>query len=158
IEMTLSKKKAAFRLAVTTTSYKFGMLTNFLKQAEALTGHIEMLDSLFRHATEGIIVVNATGEIAMVNPRALNLFGYESVEELVGKNIEILIPRRFLHTHQGHREGFMKTPAARKMGVGRDLLGVKKDGTEFPVEVSLSPFSTSEGQFVVSFVIDITAR
>lgn len=156
--MTLSKKKAAFRLAVTTTSYKFGMLTNFLKQAEALTGHIEMLDSLFRHATEGIIVVNATGEIAMVNPRALNLFGYESVEALVGKNIEILIPRRFLHTHQGHREGFMKTPAARKMGVGRDLLGVKKDGTEFPVEVSLSPFSTSEGQFVVSFVIDITAR
>lgn len=156
--MTVNKKKAAFRLAVKSTSYKFGMLSNFLKQAEALTGHIEMLDSLFRHATEGIVVVNAAGEIAMVNPRALNLFGYEMVEELIGKSIDILIPRRLIDKHQDHRKSFMKTPSARKMGVGRDLLGVKKDGTEFPVEVSLSPFSTSEGQFVVSFIIDITER
>src|SRR5690606_19798836 len=156
--MTVNKKKAAFRLAVKSTSYKFGMLSNFLKQAEALTGHIEMLDSLFRHATEGIVVVNAAGEIAMVNPRALNLFGYEMVEELIGKSIDILIHRRYVYQLQDHRNSFMIPHSVRKMEVGMDLLVVKKDGTELPVDVSLSPFSTSEYQFVVSFITDISER
>ncbi len=156
--MTVSKKKAVFRLAVNTTSSKFGMLTSFIRQAEALKGHIEMLDSLFKHATEGIVVVDSTGRIAMVNPRALSLFGYEFIDELVGKTIELLIPRRFSDKHTHHRDGFMYEPLARKMGIGRDLLALRKDGSEFPVEVSLSPFSTSEGQFVVSFIIDITER
>jgi PAS domain S-box-containing protein len=156
--MALSKKKAGFRLAMNTTSSKFGMLTSFIRQAEALKGHIEMLDSLFRHATEGIVVVNAAGNIAMVNPRALSLFGYEFIEELVGKGIELLIPKRLSGRHTAHREGFMREPLARKMGIGRELLALRKDGSEFPVEVSLSPFSTSEGQFVVSFIIDITER
>lgn len=156
--MALIEKKAGFRLAVNTTSSKFGMLTSFIKQAEALKGHIEMLDSLFKHATEGIVVVNARGNIAMVNPRALNLFGYGEIEELVGNSIELLIPRRLTGRHEKHRGEFMGQPLARKMGIGRDLLALRKDGTEFPVEVSLSPFSTSEGQFVVSFIIDITER
>lgn len=156
--MALSKKKAGFRLAVSSTSSKFGMLNSFIKQAEALKGHIEMLDSLFKHATEGIVVVNASGSIAMVNPRALSLFGYGEIEELIGQKIDLLIPTRMSEKHVRHRAGFMADPQARKMGIGRDLLALRKDGTEFPVEVSLSPFSTSEGQFVVSFIIDITER
>lgn len=156
--MALSKKKAGFRLAVSSTSSKFGMLNSFIKQAEALKGHIEMLDSLFKHATEGIVVVSSTGNIAMVNPRALSLFGYNEIEELVGQPIDLMIPRRLASKHVEHRDNFMNQPQARKMGIGRDLLALRKDGTEFPVEVSLSPFSTSEGQFVVSFIIDITER
>jgi PAS domain S-box-containing protein len=156
--MALSKKKAGIRLAVNPTSSKFGMLNSFIKQAEALKGHIEMLDSLFKHATEGIVVVNGTGNIAMVNPRALSLFGYEELDDLIGQRIEVLIPRRFSSRHEGHMASFMGAPQARKMGIGRDLLANRKDGTEFPVEVSLSPFSTSEGQFIVSFIIDITER
>lgn len=156
--MALDKKKPELRLAVTSTSSKFGMLTSFIKQAEALKGHIEMLDSLFKHATEGIVVVNAVGNIAMVNPRALSLFGYDFSEDIIGRSIELLIPRRFSEKHMAHRGGFMHQPLARKMGIGRELLALRRDGSEFPVEVSLSPFSTSEGQFVVSFIIDITDR
>lgn len=119
--------------------------------------HIEMLNALFKHATEGIIVVDDHGTIAMVNPTAKDLFGYDD-DELVGNKIEILIPIRHARQHVHQRINYMHEPRARGMGNNRDLFARRSDGSEFPVEVSLSPFSTSEGDFVVAFVVDITAR
>ncbi len=122
-----------------------------------MTRHIEMLDALFKHATEGIIVVNKDGVIVMLNPKALELFGY-SAPELVGQKIEILIPKRLSNTHVADRTAYFHAPHARGMGQAMDLFATRKDSSEFPVEVSLSPFKTSEGEFVVSFIIDITER
>jgi len=127
------------------------------KQTDAMTRHIEMLDALFKHATEGIVVVNKDGVIVMLNPKALELFGFQE-GELVNEKIESLIPRRLNNAHVGHRNAYLESPHARGMGSSLELFARRKDGSEFPVEVSLSPFKTSEGQFVVSFVIDITER
>jgi len=123
-----------------------------------MTRHIEMLDALFKHATEGIVVVNKSGTIVMLNPKAKELFGYADLE-LIGKKIEILIPRRLTTNHVEYRDKYMEMPRARGMGhLMDDLFAMRRDGTEFPVEVSLSPFKTSDGEFIVSFVIDITER
>jgi PAS domain S-box-containing protein len=120
--------------------------------------HLEMLDALFKHATEGIVVSNIHGEIVMVNPKALELFGYQQQEELLGQKIEILIPKRFEKVHIKHRENFSKKPHSRPMGANMQLFARKKDDTEFPVEVSLSHFTTDDGQFIMSFIVDITER
>ena len=115
------------------------------------------IDAIFQFATEGILLTNEKSEILHVNPSAEKLFGYDE-GELVGEKIEILIPKRFAHKHVAHRDGFNKNPQARKMGTGMDLVGMKKDGSEFPIEVSLSPFSSDEGKFVVAFISDVTLR
>jgi len=133
------------------------MLTTSSLEHTEMTRHIEMLDALFKHATEGIVVVNKQGIIVMLNPKALELFGYHD-KELAGKSIEMLIPQRHGRTHVQDRNAYFEAPKARGMGSSLDLYASRKDGSEFPVEVSLSPFNTSEGEFVVSFVIDITDR
>ena len=115
------------------------------------------IDAIFQFATEGILLTNEKSEILHINPSAEKLFGYNE-GELIGEKIEILIPKRFAHKHVAHRDGFNKNPQARKMGSGMDLVGMKKDGSEFPVEVSLSPFSTDEGKFVVAFISDVSLR
>jgi PAS domain S-box-containing protein len=115
------------------------------------------IDAVFKFATEGILVTNDKSEIIQVNPSAERLFGYEA-GELIGQKIEVLIPNRFKEKHVGHRDGFHKNPHARSMGVGIELFGEKKDGSEFPVEISLSPYSSPEGNFVVAFIIDNTNR
>jgi PAS domain S-box-containing protein len=117
----------------------------------------EGLDALFLYATEGIIVVNDKGEIVRVNPSAEKLFGYKK-EELLGKRIEVLVPKRLEAKHIGHRDNFNKDPHARFMGVGSELSGLKKDGSEFPVEISLSPYTSAEGKFIIGFIVDITVR
>ena len=114
-------------------------------------------DALFLHATEGILVTNAQGEIIKINPSAEKLFGYEQ-GELAGKKIENLIPQRFTQKHEANRENYAHHPHARSMGAGMELFGLKKDGSEFPVEISLSPYSTERGGFVIAFIIDITIR
>ena len=116
-----------------------------------------MLNSLFEYATEGIIICNTAGEISMVNPAAERMFGYEQ-DELNGKMIEVLLPMRQREKHAGLRKGYTAHPEPRAMGSGRDLYGMRKDGKEIMVEVSLSPFTTTEGQFIMSFVVDITER
>jgi PAS domain S-box-containing protein len=115
------------------------------------------LEALFHFATEGIIVVNEKGSIVRVNPSAEKMFGYAKVE-LHEKPIEQLIPRRLSKPHQEHRTRYTASPHARAMGMGMDLFGLRKDGSEFPVEISLSPYSTPEGKFVIAFIIDITVR
>uniref|UniRef100_UPI0035933544 PAS domain S-box protein n=1 Tax=Persicitalea sp. TaxID=3100273 RepID=UPI0035933544 len=133
------------------------MFALYSKHTEEIMRHIEMLNALFKYATEGIVVVDGQATIAMVNPTAKRLFGYEE-DELVGNKIELLVPIPLAKHHVHLRDDYMIAPRARGMGHNRDLFGRKSDGSEFPVEVSLSPFSTSEGNFVVAFVVDITDR
>ncbi|CAG5069375.1 Adaptive-response sensory-kinase SasA [Dyadobacter sp. CECT 9623] len=131
--------------------------TDILIHTQVITRHIEMLDALFKHATEGIVVVDKSASIVMLNPKARELFGYHD-QELIGKKIETLIPQRYSKNHVGYRDTYLEMPRARGMGHMMDLFARRRDGSEFPVEVSLSPFKTSDGEFVVSFVIDITER
>lgn len=115
------------------------------------------VNALFEHATEGIVLTNNRGQIVLVNPAALKLFGYEK-EELLGQPIEVLIPSRFHGNHENYRKGFYKHPSNRTMGHGRDLFAKTRNGVEFPVEVSLSHYKQGEEQFVIAFIVDITAR
>jgi PAS domain S-box-containing protein len=117
----------------------------------------EQFKALFEFASEGIIVANKEGIIVLVNPAAERLFGYFS-GELFNEKVEVLLPRKIADHHIALRNNFHAHPGPRSMGMGRDLYGIKKDGTEFPVEVSLSPFSTIDGQFVIAFIIDISVR
>jgi PAS domain S-box-containing protein len=113
--------------------------------------------ALFTHATMGIVVVNARGEIRSINPYALKLFGYD-MEDVIGKPIEILIPGRFHHKHEHHRNTYVHNPKSRPMGLGMDLFALKKDGTEFPVEVSLGIYKNNGDKEVIAFISDITIR
>ena len=115
------------------------------------------IDAIFKFATEGIILANSKSEIIHVNTSAEKLFGYNP-GELIGHKIEILIPSRLKEKHIKHRDGFHHNPHARSMGAGLDLFGAKKDGSEFPLEISLSPYETEEGRFVVAFIVDVTLR
>lgn len=115
------------------------------------------LRSLFEHATEGIVVIIGQGAIIMINPSASQMFVYTS-EELEGQPIEVLIPPWLKDIHVKHRNAFYRKPENRKMGYNRDLQGGKKDGTTFPVEVSLSTYVQDEERYVIAFVIDITRR
>lgn len=117
----------------------------------------EQFHALFRFATNGIIIANSRGEIVRMNPAAEKLFGYEN-GELLGQLVEKLIPNRLHRMHERHRNDFRADPKPRAMGIGLDLYAVRKDGTEFPIEVSLSPFKTNQGEFVMAFVIDNTIR
>ena len=113
--------------------------------------------ALFEHATEGIVLTNDKGRIVLLNPAAYRLFEYGH-GELLGQSIEVLIPNRFHSSHQHYREGFYHQPGNRTMGHGRDLFARKKNGTEFPVEVSLSYYRQKNVLFVIAFVVDITER
>lgn len=117
----------------------------------------EGIEALFLFATEGILVVNESGQIIRINPSAEKLFGYDP-GELINKKIEVLIPSRLSSKHTDHREKYGHNPHARSMGLGMELYGLKKNGSEFPVEISLSPYSSPEGKFVVAFIVDITVR
>lgn len=114
-------------------------------------------EAIFQFATEGILIADEQGKIVRVNPNGEAMFGYQG-GELEGKMVEDLIPNRFQKTHVNHREGFSKHPHARSMGGGMDLYALRKDGSEFPVEISLSPYENSTGNYVIAFVIDITVR
>jgi PAS domain S-box-containing protein len=108
-------------------------------------------------APNAMIMVDSAGVISFANAPAATVFGY-SLNELIGHRVETLIPERFRDRHVGYRKGFLSEPSSRAMGAGRDLFGRRKDGSEFPVEVGLSPIHITEGLFVLASVIDITAR
>ncbi len=117
----------------------------------------KQFQALFQYATNGILVTNFNGQIVRVNPAAEKLFGYQT-EELLGQPVEILIPTNLARIHQNHRTTYRTKPHARAMGTGLDLYAMRKDGSEFPVEVSLSPFRTEAGEFIMAFIVDNTVR
>lgn len=117
----------------------------------------QYMNALFEYATEGVVLTNEHGEIVLINPAALRLFGYEE-NEILGRKVEELIPTRFHAHHDHYREGFYKHPSNRSMGHGRDLFARNSQGLEFPVEVSLSFFKQKNQFYVIAFVVDITER
>jgi PAS domain S-box-containing protein len=108
-------------------------------------------------APSGMVLADSEGRIVLVNAHAEKLFGYGR-DELVGQEIEVLVPRRFRGTHPGFREAYSGRPSARPMGAGRDLFALRKDGTEVPVEIGLSPIKSDEGLLFLGAVVDITER
>lgn len=113
--------------------------------------------ALFNYASIGILITNNSGDIQMANKFIELQFGYNE-GELIGKKVESLIPSRFAHRHVGHRERFNNNPHSRPMGLGMELAGQKKDGTEFPVEVSLGHYKIDEISYSLAFINDITQR
>jgi len=105
----------------------------------------------------GLLMTDARGAIVLVNREIERMFGY-SREELLGRSVETLVPERFRHGHGGLRGGFLAEPRVRAMGAGRDLYGLRKDGTEVPLEIGLTPVVTDDGMFVLASIVDITAR
>ncbi len=118
-------------------------------------------DELFRMATDmspaGILAVDAQGVILLANQEIERLFGWTR-EELLGQRISVLLPSRYRHGHDALIQGFFAQPDQRPMGSGRDLRGVRKDGSEFPVEIGLRPVKTSRGVVTLASVLDVTAR
>ncbi|KTD74195.1 PAS domain-containing sensor histidine kinase [Legionella tucsonensis] len=108
-------------------------------------------------APNGMLIIDVLGNIKLVNEQIEKMFGYTRAE-LLGKPIEVLVPERFRENHPQYREDFFKDPKARLMGAGRDLYGLRRDGTEFPVEIGLNPLQTDEGILVFASVVDITER
>ncbi|MDF3809440.1 MULTISPECIES: ATP-binding protein [Rhodopseudomonas] len=130
----------------------------------AIRGYIAergLAEQMFRLAVEaspnGMVMVNSNGQMVMVNSEIEHQFGY-SREELIGQPVDILVPMRMRAPHASHRLAFTPSPETRRMGAGRDLFGVRKDGTEFPVEVGLNPIRAGDELLVLGVIVDISQR
>ncbi len=126
-------------------------------QPEAALAAEQRFRLVVEAAPSGMVMVDLTGAIVMVNAQAERMFGY-SRTELLGQPVEILVPPRYRAHHPGLREAFQRAPQARPMGAGRELYALKRDGSEFPVEIGLNPIETNEGMMVLSAIVDITER
>ena len=126
-------------------------LETMMRESEATTR--TLLDT----ASQAILAVDASGAIVLANRMVGHMFGYHP-PDLIGEKLEVLMPSMFRDRHKDHRQRFNSNPTPRVMGIGIELMGLRSDGTEFPIEVSLSSVETKEGLLAVSFVSDITAR
>ncbi|MCO6496193.1 MAG: PAS domain S-box protein [Chitinophagaceae bacterium] len=118
----------------------------------------QKFEAIFRNASVGILAINKAGEITMANAYLLRLFGYSAPEDLIGKNMNVLIPARYRVSHLHNIEAYGKNPVTRPMGIGQDLFGVTKTGVEIPLEISLSSFTDESGTYSIAFISDISVR
>jgi PAS domain S-box-containing protein len=125
--------------------------------AERLSEAQERYRMVVKANVNGLLVVDKQGHIVLANPALESMFGYAE-DELLGQPVEVLLPAAALQHHSELRAGYMREPVARPMGMGRDLRARRKNGSGFPVEVSLSPFTDSDKQYVGAVVADISGR
>jgi PAS domain S-box-containing protein len=147
-------------VVITAMRDKNGTLYGFSKMTRDLTQRRqaeEKFQLVFEASPTGLLMMSREGSILLLNAQIEHLFGYQR-DELLGRSIEVLVPARFRGQHPAHRLAFFMAPTARAMGTGRDLYGLRKDGSEFAVEIGLNPVETDQGMAVMATVIDITAR
>jgi PAS domain S-box-containing protein len=156
----LRKDGSRFRaeIALTPVNTNAGLLVaSTIREVNAGDESEAYFRTMLETAPDAMIIVDERGRIAIVNRRAEDMFGYTRAE-LLGHEIEMLLPQRLRQVHLQHRGGYATNPELRPMGPGLDLFGLRKDGSEFPVEISLSPVETSSGTFVSSVIRDVTQR
>ncbi len=137
-----------------------GRLRGYAKVTRDVSAH-KQFEERFRRVVESapnaMVMINRAGTIEMVNTQAEHLFGYAR-SEMLGAPVEMLVPERFRAHHPGLRGSFFHAPQSRPMGAGRDLFGLRKDGSEIPIEIGLNPIETEQGTMVLSAIVDISTR
>jgi protein-histidine pros-kinase len=147
VEISLSPLQTADRLLVSAA----------IRDVTARRRAEEKVRALLESAPDAMVIVGSDGRIVLVNRQAELLFGYER-DDLLGQPVEVLVPHRFRRRHGDHRTSYFHTPTVRPMGAGLQLYGLRRDDTQFPVEISLSPIETEEGMFVSAAIRDVTDR
>jgi len=135
----------------------FRLLRRLLRGDRLLGGSERRFRALLESAPEAMVIIDGHGHIALVNAQAERLFGYRR-QEIVGQAITELIPKRYRDQHRRHMKAYLKEPSTRPMGSDLELFGRHRDGSEFPVEISLSPLETQEGLLVSAAIRDVTQR
>jgi PAS domain S-box-containing protein len=156
----LRKDGSRFRaeIALTPVNSSAGLLVaSTIRELNAGDASEAYFRTMLETAPDAMIIVDERGRIAIVNRQAEDMFGYTRAE-LLGHDVEMLLPENIRERHLGHRSDYVENPELRPMGPGLDLFGRRKDGSEFPVEISLSPVKTSSGMFVSSVIRDVTQR
>jgi len=136
---------------------RYWLARRLTRRDRLIWGSERKFRGLLESAPDAMVIVNAHGHVTLINAQAERLFGYRR-EELIGQNISELVPKRYRAAHRQHVKGYLRNASFRTIGMGGELFGLRKDASEFPIEISLSPLETDEGLLVSSVIRDITER